>query len=139
MLRERVEQDAALQPVARAAGRLLATGPTSIASWTDATMSRSPSSAIAAVAELEHLGEVVPRVDVQDREGNGAGRNAFSASRSRTRSLAAAEQQHRALELRGDLAHDEDRLVLERLDLTQVGPGHLRLLTSSHALVPAGR
>ena len=48
-------------------------GPRSIESWTVATSSCSPSSATWLVAVLEDLGEVVPGVDVHDREGEAPG------------------------------------------------------------------
>ena len=75
----------------------------------------------APVAELEHLGEVVARVDVHDREREAApGRNAFSARRSSTiESLPPLNSSTGPLELGGDLAHDVDRLGLERAQLRQ--------------------
>ena len=48
------------------------TVPRRIESSTERTISRSPSSAARAVAELDHLGEVVAGVDVQQREAGSA-------------------------------------------------------------------
>jgi hypothetical protein len=72
-----------------------------------------------AVAELDDLGEVVPRVDVHDgeREGPGAERLLRQAQED-DGVLAAAEEQHGALELGRDLPHDVHGLRLER---AQVG------------------
>ena len=86
-----------------------------IDSSTDATISRSPSSAHAAVAELDRLGEVVPGVDVHHRERERRrAKRLLGQAQQHDRVLAAAEQQHRPLELGDDLAHHVDRLGLER-------------------------
>ena len=65
--------------------RSSATRPASIDSCTEATIRRAPSSATSPVAELEDLGEVVPGVDVHDREGEPRrAQNAFWARWSMT-------------------------------------------------------
>ncbi len=90
------------------------TRPASMSSCTEATTSRTPSSADPPVAELDDLVEVVAGVDVHHRERQRAGQNAFSARCSITiESLPPREQQDRPLELGGDLADDVDRLGLE--------------------------
>src|SRR4051812_707774 len=69
----------------------------------------------APVAELDHLGEVVPGVHVQDREREACGpERLLGQPQQHDRVLAAGEQQYGPLELGGDLAHDEDRLGLEQ-------------------------
>ena len=73
----------------------------------------------AAVAVLDHLGEVVARVDVHDREGELAGpERLLREPEQHDRVLAAGEEEHRPLELGRELAHDVDRL---RLELVEVG------------------
>ena len=68
----------------------------------------------APVAVLDDLGEVVPGVDVHQREREAARpEGLLGEAQQDDRVLAAGEQQHRPLELRGDLAHDVDRLGLE--------------------------
>ena len=65
-------------------------------------------------------GKLCPVSTCMTGNGSGAGRNAFSASRSSTiESLPPREQQHGLLELGRDLAHDVDRLGLERLEVGQ--------------------
>ena len=97
------------------------TRPLSIESCTLATISRSPSSRDQAVAELDHLGEVVPGVDVHDREREAPGpERLLGQPQQHDRVLAAAEQQHGALELGGDLAEDVDRLGLEGLEVREL-------------------
>ena len=100
------------------------TRPLSIDSCTLATISRSPSSADAAVAELDHLGEVVPGVHVHQRERERRrAERLLGQAQQHDRVLAAAEQQHRPLEFGGDLAHHVDRLGLERAQVAQLGAG----------------
>jgi hypothetical protein len=78
----------------------------------------------AAVAELEHLGEVVTGVHVHDRERERAGaERLLGEAQQDDRVLAAAEEQDGALELRGDLAHDVDGLGLQRAQLGEAGDG----------------
>ena len=68
--------------------------PASIESCTEATISRSPSSRDAAVAELDHLREVVAGVDVHDREREARGpERLLGQSQQDDRILAAGEQQ----------------------------------------------
>ena len=75
----------------------------------------------AAVAELDDLGEVVAGVDVHEREREARrAERLLGQAQQHDRVLAAAEQQHRALELGGDLAHDVDGLGLERLQVGEL-------------------
>ena len=75
----------------------------------------------AAVAELDRLREVVPRVDVHDRERERRrAKRLLGQAQQHDRVLAAAEQQHRALELGRHLAHDVDGLGLERAQVRKV-------------------
>ena len=82
----------------------------------------------AAVAELDHLGEVVPGVDVHQRERERRrAEGLLGQAQQHDRVLAAAEQQHRSLELGRDLAHHVDRLGLQRPQVAQLraaGDGH---------------
>ena len=90
-----------------------------------------------AVAELDHLGEVVAGVDVEDRERQRAGpERLLGEAQQDERVLAAGEHQHGPLELRRDLAHDVDRLRLEPLQLRDAhdATGSCRAV----ALDPAG-
>ena len=90
----------------------------SIDSCTDATTSRSPSSRDAPVAVLDRLGEVVPGVDVHDRERELARpERLLGEAEQDDRVLAAGEEQHRPLELGGDLAEDVDGLGLELVEV----------------------
>jgi hypothetical protein len=77
------------------------------------------------VAELDHLGEVVARVDVQQRERDAARRERLLGQpQQHDRVLAAGEQQRRPLALGGDLAHDVDRLGLEVVEMAQTCRPH---------------
>ena len=68
----------------------------------------------APVAELERLREVVAGVHVHEREREAARpEGLLGQAQQDDRVLAAREQQDRALELGGDLAHDEHGLRLE--------------------------
>jgi len=62
----------------------------------------------------------VPRVDVHDgeREARRA-EGLLGEAQQHDRVLAAREEQHRALELGRDLAHDEDGLGFERVEMGQ--------------------
>ena len=91
------------------------TRPLSIESCTLATISRASSSLDHAVAVLDHLGEVVPRVHVHDRERQRARVEGLARQvQQHGGVLAAGEQQHAALELGGHLANHVDGLGLER-------------------------
>ena len=71
------------------------------------------------VTELDHLGKVVTGVDVHERKREAArAKRLLGQPEQHDRVLAAGEQEHRPLELRGDLAHDVDCL---RLELVEVG------------------
>ena len=92
--------------------------PASIESCTRATISCSPSSATRRSRNSSTSGEVVAGVDVQDRARELRGpERLLGQPQEHDRVLAAAEQQHRPLELRRDLAHDVDGLVLQRVQL----------------------
>ncbi len=76
----------------------------------------------AAVAELDHLGEVVARVDVHQRERERRrAKRLLGQAQQHDRVLAAAEQQHRPLEFGRHLAHHVDRLGLQRAQVAQLG------------------
>ena len=74
-----------------------------------------------AVAELDDLGEVVPGVDVHDRERQLARPERLGRQvQHDDRVLAAREQQHGPLELGRDLTDDVDRLGLEGPEVGQL-------------------
>ena len=98
------------------------------------------------VAELDHLGEVVARVHVQQRERHLARRERLLREpHEHDRVLAAAEQQRGALTLGRDLADDVDGLGLEGSQVRQRGGGdgghtcnpHSVLVSPAHG--PHGR
>jgi len=77
------------------------------------------------IPKLDRLGEVVTGVDVHERKGDpGRMKRLPGQMYHGDRVLAAAEQQHRAFELCGDLAHDVDRLGLELVEVRLVIVGH---------------
>jgi hypothetical protein len=119
---DRVEQRHGLQPVARAA-RLGGVPLLARAPGADRLLDLGDDQPLAdlldtAIAVLQHLGEVMARVDVQhgEREAPRPER-LLGQPQQHDRVLAAGEQQHRALELGGDLAKDVDRLGLERMQV----------------------
>src|SRR6476620_1943549 len=120
VLLDRVEQRRRLQLVARRARSGLILHATPI----DRLLHARDDEALAqlrnaTVAELDHLGEVVARVDVHDRERElRRAERLLSEPQQHDRILAAREEQHGPLSLGGDLAHDVDRL---RLELVEVG------------------
>ena len=122
MLLDRVEQRDRLQPVARRARAGLLDRPTGV----DRVLHMRDDQPLSelgdpAVAELDHLGEIVAGVDVHDREREpGRAERLLGQPQQHDRVLAAAEQQHRPLELRGDLAEDVNRLGLERLQVREL-------------------
>jgi len=60
-----------------------------------------------AVAEVEHLGEVMPGADVHHREGQGSGRRRLHRKAKQHRRVpATGEEQHRPLRLGHRLAED---------------------------------
>ena len=88
-----------------------------------------------AVAELDRLGEVVTGVDVHEREREPAGAEGLLGEPQQDdRVLAAREEEHRPLELRGDLAHDVDRLGLERVEVGEMDGPSLR--AAAHVCSP---
>ena len=122
VLGDRVEQRRRLQAVARRAR----TGLLAHAAGVDRVLDVGDDQPLAElldepVAELDHLGEVVPGVDVHHREREASrAERLLGQAHQHDRVLAAAEQQHRPLELGGDLTHDEDRLGLERLQVREL-------------------
>ena len=120
VLLDRVEQRRRLQPVARRARA----GLLDDAAVVDRLLHGGDDQPLAelgdaAVAEVDDLREVVPRVDVHEREREARrAERLLGQAQQHDRVLAAAEQQHRLLELGGDLAHDVDRLGLEGLEVS---------------------
>src|SRR6476646_2403748 len=119
VLLDRVEQRGRLQLVARGArpGLLLH------AALVDRLLDAGHDDALAelshaAVAILDHLGEVVTRVDVLDRERElRRPERLLGQPQHHDRVLAAGEEQYGTLTLRGDLAHDVDRFGLELVEV----------------------
>ena len=116
---ECVEQRRRLQLVARGPrARLLLHAP-----FVDRVLHAGDDEALAelldaTVAVLDHLGEVVTRVDVHDRERElGRAKGLFGQPEHHDRVLAAGEEQHRTFALGSDLAHDVDRLGLELVEM----------------------
>ena len=73
-----------------------------------------------AVAEFEHLAELVAGVDVKEREGNGRGVEGLLREAQHDGGVFAdGVEHHRVLELGGDLAEDVDALGLEELNVAQ--------------------
>ena len=121
VLLDRVEQRRRLQPVARRArAGLLDDAP-----LVDRLLHRRDHEALAelgdaAVAVLDRLREVVPGVDVHDRERELAGpERLLGEPQQHDRVLAAREEQHRPLELGRDLAEDVDGLRLELVEVRE--------------------
>ena len=89
--------------------------PSAIASVLVWTISRAPISARVAIAELDHLAELVGGVDVQQRKRNRPRvERLLRQPQQHRRVLADRVQHHRPLELGDHLAHDVDALGLER-------------------------
>ena len=96
--------------------------PSAIASVLVWTISRAPIDAGVAVAELDHLAELVGRVDVQQRERNRARiERLLRQPQQHRRVLADRVEHHRPLELGDHLAHDVDALGLERAQVVVAG------------------
>ena len=123
---DRVQQRRGLQPVARGARPALLDHAPAV----DRLLHRGDEQLLAqlrdaAVAELEHLREVVAGVDVQQREREAPGaERLLGQPQQHDRVLAAGEQQRRPLALGGDLAHDVDRLGLEVVEVAQTCRPH---------------
>ena len=111
VLQDGVEQGRGLEAVARRIARLFAH-----AALVDGLLHGGHDEALAhlldaAIAELEHLWEVVAGVDVHHRKGKPRrAEGLLGQPHHHDGVLAAREQQHRPLELGGHLAHDEHRL-----------------------------
>ena len=74
------------------------------------------------VAVVEHLGEVVPGVHVEHREGDASRPEGLLGQvQEDGRVLAAAEEEDRALGLGGHLADDEDGERLEEVEVARAG------------------
>jgi hypothetical protein len=132
VLLDRVEQHRRLDAVAGAVGLLLDQAPGhGVGHRGDDQLHAELGDAL--VAELQHVGEVQPGVDVHDREGDAGRRERLAGQlQHHDRVLAAGEEQHRALELRGHLADDVDGLGLQRLQLGEP------VVRGAHALVLRG-
>src|SRR3954449_404734 len=121
MLLDRVEQRRRLQLVARRARAGLLLHATVVDRLLHAR-DDEPLAELrhATVAELDHLGEVVSRVDVHDRERElRRAESLLGEPEQHDRVLAAGEEQHGPLSLGGDLAHDVNRLRLELVEMRQ--------------------
>jgi hypothetical protein len=95
-----------------------ATLPWSMESCTLATSSFTPSEADLLIAVAKHLGEVLARVDVKDREGELLGGEGLQREvQQHRRVLAARKEQDRPLALGHDLAQDEDGVGLEQVEV----------------------
>src|SRR4051794_11204830 len=126
VLLDRVEQRRRLQAVARRArAGLLDHAPA-----VDRLLHRGDDQALAelgdaAVAEPEHLGEVVAGVHVHERERERRrAERLLGQAQQDDRVLAAAEEQHGLGQLGRDLAHDVDGLGLEDLEMCQLVRAH---------------
>ena len=135
VLLDRVEQGGRLQPVPGGARAGLLDDPPPV----DRVLHRGDEQTLAqlgdaAVAELDHLGEVVPRVDVHDREREAAGpEGLLRQAQEDDRVLAAREEEHRPLELAGDLAEDVDRLCLQLVEVREPHRRGLAYVCSPHS------
>ncbi len=85
------------------------------------------------VAGGKHLVEVVPGVDVHHGERQPARPERLDRQVQHDDGvLAAGEQQHRLLELRGDLTNDVDGLGLQRAQVAQLVAARIELLGRGH-------
>src|SRR3954447_6319950 len=131
MLLDRVEERRRLQAVPRGARACFLDD----AALVDRLLHRGDDEALAellhaAVAELDHFGEVVAGVDVHDRERELARpERLLGKTEQHDRVLAAGEEQHRPLELGRDLAEDVDRLCLEVVEMRQRSRGRTHTVT----------
>ncbi len=94
------------------------------------------------VSKPQNLRKVVARVDVHDRERDRSGtKSLLGKVQHDNRVLATGEEQHGALELRSDLAHDVGRLGLEHGELIEsvVGCAHRPTPTANAELRAASR
>src|SRR5579864_3074669 len=73
------------------------------------------------VAELDHLGKIVPRIDMEQRKGKPARPERFFGEPQENRRILAARKQQRGIgEFRYRLAQNEDRLALEIVEMTRL-------------------
>ena len=104
----------------------------------EATISRSPSSATRRSRNSSTSGKLWPVSTCMTGNGNRAGpERLLGQAQQDDRVLAAGEQQHGPLELGGDLAHDVDRLGLERVEVGEL-VGHTRKTGSDFSPMGAG-
>ncbi|GAA2781428.1 hypothetical protein GCM10020219_061110 [Nonomuraea dietziae] len=116
---DRVEQRGGLQAVARGAPPCLLGDAAGVDGVLDAGH-HQPGAELggAPVTELDDLGEVVPGVDVHEREGDRRRpEGLLRDAQHHDGVLATGEEQTRALELRRHLTHDVDGLGLENVEL----------------------
>ncbi|GGO98414.1 hypothetical protein GCM10011612_13260 [Actinomyces gaoshouyii] len=120
---DRVEQWAGLQRVAGAVGALAQ--PAVVDVVLDGYDDEPHAGGLGGgVAVGQDLGEVVPGIDVEQREGHGPRPEGLARQvEHHHRVLAAAEQQDGAGALGDRLADDEDRLGLQRVELVERGAG----------------
>jgi hypothetical protein len=72
------------------------------------------------VAELDHLAELPPGIDVEDRKRDAAGKERLAGQMQQNgRILADRVHHHRPLEARRDFAEDFDTLGLEGLEVAE--------------------
>ena len=142
VLGDRVEQRHRLQPVARR----VRPGLLDRAALVDRLLHGGDDQPLAelgdaALDEVGDLGELVPGRDLHEREREAAGaERLLGEAQQDDRVLAAAEQQHGPLELGGDLAHDVDRLALERVEVRKlVAHRATAILGAGGASAPARR
>jgi hypothetical protein len=116
------EQGHGLQPVAAGPGAGLLDDPAGVDGVLDAGHDQAGAElGDAPVAVVDDLGEVVPRVDVHDRERQpGRGERLDGQVQHDRGVLAPREQHHGALELGRHLADDVDGLGLEGLQMRQL-------------------
>jgi hypothetical protein len=125
---DRVEQRDRLEAVARGAGAGLLDHPAAV----DRLLHRRDDQlhfqlGDAAVAEVDDLGEVVPGVDVHDRERDGGWPERLVGQvEEHDRVLAAAEQEDRPLALGRHLADEVDGLRLQGAHVGELVAAHAR-------------
>ena len=115
MLGDRVEERHGLQTIARGARARLFDDATACDRVLDGRHDELEALLLHdAIAERDHLGKVVARVDVEEREGDAAGRERLLGdAQERDRILATGEEEDRTLALGHHFSNDEDRLVLQ--------------------------
>ena len=118
VLQDGVQERGGLEPVARRVAGLL-----THAAGIDGVLDRGHDQPLAQlgdtpITEVDDLREVVAGVHVHQREREARrSERLLRQSQQHDGVLATREQQHRVLELGCDLAHDEDRLGLQRVEV----------------------